>query len=171
MDDFVMADYGTKLFPRAIGYSAGLIDYFLRGQLEWDHFDGLGSGNPNCDPVDKICAKVRNTSTEDTTGPGQIVALVRCCVANDGSQTIEFNMVSTPINISLTREFQEVVFTLTSVPPPLQGAQGWIGELFLVYKGNLGQEPEAVITGGACGNYNQVTLYPHSNLSFFACEL
>jgi hypothetical protein len=80
-------------------------------------------------------------------------------------------MVSTPINISLTREFQEVVFTLTSIPPPLQGAQGWIGKLFLIYKGDLGQETEAVITGGACGNYNQVTLYPHSNFSFFACEL
>ena len=33
LDDFVMKDYGTKLFPRAIGYSAGLIDYFFRGSI------------------------------------------------------------------------------------------------------------------------------------------
>jgi hypothetical protein len=171
MDDFVMRDYGTKLFPRAIGYSAGLIDYFLRGQLEWDHFDGLGSGNPNCDPVDKVCAKVRNTSTEDTIGPGQIVAFVRCCRSSLSGQTIDFNMVSAPINISLTSEFQEIVFTLTSVPPPLQGADSWMGELFLIYKGPLGQEQGAVTTGGPCGNYNQVTLSPQFNHSFFGCEL
>ena len=29
-----MADYGALLFPRAIGYSAGLIDYFFRGQVD-----------------------------------------------------------------------------------------------------------------------------------------
>lgn len=33
LDDLVMEDYGKKLFPRAIGYSAGLIDYFFDGQV------------------------------------------------------------------------------------------------------------------------------------------
>ena len=32
LDDNIMAEYGTLLFPRAIGYSAGLIDYFFRGK-------------------------------------------------------------------------------------------------------------------------------------------
>jgi len=34
LDDNVHEDYGRKLFPRAIGYSAGLIDYFFRGNVE-----------------------------------------------------------------------------------------------------------------------------------------
>jgi hypothetical protein len=33
LDDLVMTSYGAKLFPRAIGYSAGLIDYFFSGEV------------------------------------------------------------------------------------------------------------------------------------------
>ena len=33
LDDKVFQGYGAKLFPRAIGYSAGLIDYFFRGKI------------------------------------------------------------------------------------------------------------------------------------------
>lgn len=34
LDDLVFEDYGQLLFPRAIGYSAGLLDYFFRGTLD-----------------------------------------------------------------------------------------------------------------------------------------
>jgi hypothetical protein len=34
LDDKVYADYMSKLIPRAVGYSAALIDYFFRGKLE-----------------------------------------------------------------------------------------------------------------------------------------
>jgi hypothetical protein len=34
LDDKVLQGYGAKLFPRAIGYSAGLIDYFFRAQID-----------------------------------------------------------------------------------------------------------------------------------------
>jgi hypothetical protein len=33
LDDNVFADYAALLFPRAVGYGAGLIDYFFRGRL------------------------------------------------------------------------------------------------------------------------------------------
>jgi hypothetical protein len=33
LDDHVLADYASLLFPRAVGYGAGLIDYFFRGRL------------------------------------------------------------------------------------------------------------------------------------------
>jgi len=36
LDDSVFAEYASKLFPRAIGYSAGLLDYFFRGKLDVD---------------------------------------------------------------------------------------------------------------------------------------
>jgi len=170
LDRGVFEDYAGKLLPRAIGYSTGLIDYFFRGGIEWTDPDNLGLPSPTCDPVDKICVKVRNISAEAPNGTGQLTAFVRCCQAFPSGQTIDFNVVSTPINVSLTAEFQEVVFTLTSVPPPLQGAAGWNGKLFLVYKGTLGQEQEAVITGGACGNYNEVTFQPQFNFSFFGCD-
>ena len=34
LDSKVFQGYGAKLFPRAISYSAGLIDYFFRGQID-----------------------------------------------------------------------------------------------------------------------------------------
>jgi hypothetical protein len=34
LDDKVFEDYGRLLFPRAVGYSAGLLDYFFRGTLD-----------------------------------------------------------------------------------------------------------------------------------------
>ena len=169
-DAKVLQGYGTKLFPRAVGYSAGLIDYFFRGQIEWTDPDNLGLPSATCDPVDRICVKVRNISLEDTTGSGQLTAFVLCCSSSDGTMTIDLNLVSSPINVSLTGDFQEVVFTLTSVPPPLQGADSWNGSLFLVYKGPLGQEQGVVMTGGPCGNYNEVSFYPQFNYSFFGCN-
>jgi hypothetical protein len=34
LDDKVFRDYAEKLLPRAVGYSAALVDYFFRGKLE-----------------------------------------------------------------------------------------------------------------------------------------
>jgi len=34
LDDKVYEEYASKLVPRAVGYSAGLLDYFFRGQLQ-----------------------------------------------------------------------------------------------------------------------------------------
>jgi len=52
-------DYASKLLPKAIGYSAGLINYFFRGTLKVTEalsIDGDDSG------IKKITAKVINTS-------------------------------------------------------------------------------------------------------------
>ncbi|MGH7388783.1 MAG: hypothetical protein ACREM3_04910 [Candidatus Rokuibacteriota bacterium] len=38
LDDTVFRDYATKLIPRAVGYSAALIDYFFRGRLDVEVF-------------------------------------------------------------------------------------------------------------------------------------
>lgn len=48
LDSRVYEDYAALLLPRAIGYSAGLLDYFFRGRTE---FEGIGDfsqslGNP-----------------------------------------------------------------------------------------------------------------------------
>lgn len=36
LDEHVYKDYGSRLVPRAVGYSAALIDYFFRGRLQGD---------------------------------------------------------------------------------------------------------------------------------------
>lgn len=43
IDDDVHRAYAAKLLPRAIGYGAGLLDYFFRGKLDVDLFSDDGS--------------------------------------------------------------------------------------------------------------------------------
>ncbi|MBI5674219.1 MAG: hypothetical protein HZC48_00125 [Nitrospirae bacterium] len=44
MDEQVYSDYAEKLIPRAVGYSAGLLDYFFRGDIDMVPDDTLGYG-------------------------------------------------------------------------------------------------------------------------------
>jgi hypothetical protein len=67
LDDRVLADYGRKLFPKAVGYSAALLDYFFRG-----------TGGPDGAPILRMAAvdlgtghgtlRVTNESAEDMQG-------------------------------------------------------------------------------------------------------
>lgn len=57
----VHRDYAQKLIPRAVGYSAGLLDYFFRGQLEViPAQDGL--------KVKNISTETMSSYTDSTTG-------------------------------------------------------------------------------------------------------
>jgi len=69
-DPLVNKDYATKLIPRAVGYSAGLLDYFFRGKLHVkrimpsteeeidDPFHQYDTGND----IDKIAVHLQNNS-------------------------------------------------------------------------------------------------------------
>jgi hypothetical protein len=43
-DDECHKDYTAKLIPRAVGYSAGLLNYFFRGEMDMIPDDAIGSG-------------------------------------------------------------------------------------------------------------------------------
>jgi len=44
LDNYVYTDYADQLVPRAVGYSAGLLNYFFRGEIEMIPDDVSGSG-------------------------------------------------------------------------------------------------------------------------------
>ncbi len=44
LDEATHDDYTAKLIPRAVGYSAGLLNYFLRGDMDIVPDDATGSG-------------------------------------------------------------------------------------------------------------------------------
>lgn len=64
LDDKVFQDYGEKLLPRAVGYSAALLDYFFRGSLwvraYWDNgqvvLDLSNEGNETMEGVFEVYA-------------------------------------------------------------------------------------------------------------------
>ena len=143
LDDKVFQDYAVELLPRAIGYSAGLIDYFFRGQL--GAFEVSGGVPESCQPARIVCLDVWNsTEGEETDGAGEVTLLVLCCWP-----TLDTFYVSAPVPITLTRERQMVSFTLNSVPPPGNGADYVFGGTYIIYRGPLGKEEGAVMFGGS----------------------
>jgi hypothetical protein len=141
LDHMVFRDYGQKLFPRAIGYSAGLIEYFFRGKM------ALDTGCDGCNPFGGLCPApfcgdvtmlsvpgLKNSSDvgEDATGPGTVWAVwptwatprVRdpqtgFFVPPVPGGDVIFHL-SDPLPITLARDpTQPLTFTFSNHPPPL----------------------------------------------------
>jgi len=107
------------LIPRAVGYSAGLLDYFFRGKLDVDFVPGA---------VDRTQVELRVTNrSDDAIGPGTLS--VRCDDAN-GTRT------QLPAAVSLTAPVPKDA-DLPRVPfSPPKGTERCV----LVYRGQLGNE-------------------------------
>jgi hypothetical protein len=161
LDDLVFQNYAAHLLPRAIGYSAGLLDYFFRGRIEIappSRFAyGLAAYQPgNASSFTKLRFKVRNATPNEATGSGQMFAVAQYRKALTGANLIDsphaeissqlFFAVSQPLTaVALTDSFQELTFDFGQSPIPANSA-----DLFLtvVYRGRLGLEEDAVMVGG-----------------------
>jgi hypothetical protein len=146
LDDFVMKDYGTKLFPRAIGYSAGLIDYFSRGHLDLGGccFDNL---------ADLLLGRT-------TTWGGSTLSFLAQEDMRGGSVTVvlpyQFGaalgyMVSSSVAVGNVAAGSDAVLSGVSFPsgqapgPGVQCITGIGCPIILVYRGAFGQENDAVV--------------------------
>jgi hypothetical protein len=161
LDDLVFQNYAAHLLPRAIGYAAGLLDYFFRGRIEIApparFAYGLAAYQPgNAGAFSKLRFKVRNATPNEATGSGQLIAVAQYRRALGGADLIDnphaeissqrFFAVSEPLTaVALTESFQEFTFDFGQSPIPTNSA-----DLFLtvVYKGPLGLEDDAVMVGG-----------------------
>lgn len=65
LDDKVLEDYAARLLPKAVSYSAALVDYFFRGKLE-----ATLEGDPA--NVQRLLLKGRNASSEALEGGGTL---------------------------------------------------------------------------------------------------
>ena len=152
------------LIPRAVGYSAGLMDYFFRGTLEIappERFSYLvapyDDGNGQ---FTKLKVKVRNTTSHADTGTGTLQAIVRYRKAYltdpllfpsfAGLYNEPSYAVSKPLDdASLSRDFEELTFDFTDNPIPVQ-----VGDLSIVvaFRGPLVSpeytENDAIVFGG-----------------------
>ena len=164
-EDTVMADYGRLLFPRAIGYSVDLIDYFFRGKIEIEaparyvySLAKYETGNTGF--FTKMRFKVKNateypSTMEDTVGAGQMWAVVRYrkplngdLIENPfGNLSDPFYAVSDPKTATLSRTTaEEHTFDFSgSNRIPTNAADIF---LMVVWQGKLGMEDGAVLVGG-----------------------
>ncbi len=164
LDDNVHDGYGRKLFPRAIGYSAGLIDYFFRGQVDtadppfgyvlvpWEErptsidVEGvkiIGEGQQTGSGTIRMVLLHRNSFTGQPDGP-----------LSPGPKPLV--VVSNEVPFTISAERQTVTFGFDSLPfpttaPPALCCYGNGYMAIIVYRGTLGQElNNSVVASGYC---------------------
>lgn len=164
MDTYVFEGYANLLIPRAVGYSAALLDYFFRGQLEVtlptdpDSLQTNGSGGYN--PISLRVENISPRGEDMTTGSIELVVKYKIpdgtalesypapplgsgeylyivgSVQDDGST---INQIARYNPVDLVFDLPDNGLPTNAVDVRFQ----------VVYKGGLGDEKEsAIATGG-----------------------
>jgi hypothetical protein len=160
LDNNVMSDYGALLFPRAIGYSAGLIDYFYRGSIEFHNPDPPDP--PFSTPPTTITLSLANATPAEETGDGILRLVLQYIGQYNTSEGFPSIVVSEETAQNVTRSLQNTTVPFSSLPfPATVGPTCFPILLFicesavfynvlLVYRGPLGWEDNSVIVS-RCG--------------------
>lgn len=156
LDDYVYEEYADLLIPRAIGYSAGLLDYFFRGELyvallvpSVDEVSlTFGNQNDTGSDIDTVAVFIQNNSKIDDViepiGEGTLTLTISYTDSTSGSTFYESaDTVSvTQIPEKDSGSYFTFLFTLTS-PIPTQTAEDIT--YYFAFRGQLGNEEDAVI--------------------------
>jgi hypothetical protein len=152
LDDNVMADYGALLFPRAIGYSAGLIDYFFDGTVQ----NMLGHGWPeNTTTVDYVpfVSVIYPDAPNQPSGTGTLTLVLYNKPGGVGPVSGPY--VSQPVTATITPqvefdpnfEWLYLTFDFSSNPLPAANSMAdYFG--YVVWRGplaRLGQGPQVIL--------------------------
>jgi len=145
LDEVCWKDYADKLVPRAVGYSAALLDYFFRGTIEITSpdlgFIGSDAGFHN------VTLSAQNTSTfpenEEMSG-GSVHLVVKYKL--DGGDQFQYivKQLEGENHIIPRQTTTSFDFDLSATPIPLAAKDV---SLYLVYKGQLGVESGAIAVG------------------------
>ncbi len=154
-------DYASVLIPRAVGYSAGLLDYFFRGNIEITvPISGAYAQTDNSSGFTQIKLLARNTTrNNEQMSDGTIELIVGYRRAIDDpfknypedypfSSDNEITYIVVPeangIRSIPSDRYIELTFDLSSNPIPLYAINVFIR---LVYHGRLGLEDGAIAVG------------------------
>jgi hypothetical protein len=156
-DEKCHEDYARVLIPRAVGYSAALLDYFFRGKMEislptagiYATTNDAGVGFTQI----TLFAKNTTSNGDEMTG-GTIELVVKYKLAQSdpfqstqvGKSEFRYIVVPEANNItSIPRDSRvELTFDLSQTPLPVNATDVY---LQLVYHGKLGSEDGAVAVG------------------------
>jgi hypothetical protein len=135
-DEACHEDYTKLLIPRAVGYSAGLLNYFFRGQIEAVNPELIKDGSGN---ITGTRFKIKNNTLDEAMEtPGKLVVSYEY---NDTVYGVS-NEVQLAENIETGSESTieyTFIFPDPGIPPSAQGVKYW-----LVYRGKLGNEDDAI---------------------------
>jgi hypothetical protein len=161
-DAKIHEDYAAKLVPRAVGYSAGFLDYFFRGTIKIT--DPNLDFNPAIGGFDFVTLYAENISAEGEDMTGGSISLVVKYKIDEKDQYLtvpsgpkdehdEFQYVVKKLeqNHSIPRTTDEMSdpvefqFDLSGNPIPLNAKEI---HLYLVYRGDLGAEKDDAVAVG-----------------------
>ncbi len=175
LDRHCYEEYASHLIPRAVGYSANLMEYFFRGQLEItapdDFVYGIIDGSSNPQQFTKIKAKIKNISPRekdnqgniisyDAIGSGEVRAVVRYKMIPDYQPDLtkllledEMRLVDYSYSVSSSNDIggishdapEELLFDFVDDPIPA-GVTDLC--LFVIFKGTLGNEADNAVAVG-----------------------
>jgi hypothetical protein len=156
LDEKVYEDYASKLIPRAVGYSAGLLQYFFRGKLYVGFLVpsvdqaiyNVGNANDTGRDIDTVAFFIQNNSklndVIEPIGEGTISLTVSYIDSRAGETVYQSAGTGSVTNVPDmgSENVLTALFTLAE-PIPTQFAK----ELtyYLTFRGELGQEKDAVI--------------------------
>ena len=174
LDDLCYSEYAQNLIPRAVGYSAGLLNYFFRGSLDvsWPatgvYAIADGSQTPYTDTngnlhqqFTKIKAQILNTTPNEEIGAGTLTAIARYKIIPNYAPDLSnyppnsAAMTAAPYSYSVSQqvdvsglsasEYTDISFSFISSPIP-----AGITDLTLqvVFKGTIGNETDNAIAVG-----------------------
>jgi len=163
LNDKIHKTYADFLLPRAVGYSAGLLDYFFRGTLEITNPDrclyGIIDGSAIPQQFKQIKAKVKNTTPNEAMQSGILQAVARYKKRTDyqpdlstdpptSSSAVAFSYsVSTPKSITSLDSSNPTEFTFDFSGSPIPAG---VTDLYLqvIFKGTLGNETDTAVAVG-----------------------
>jgi hypothetical protein len=156
-DEKCHEDYAKLLIPRAVGYSAALLDYFFRGTIGISlPRDGIYAATDDGDGgFTKITLVLKNTTSNgDEMSNGTIDLILKYRLAASDPfvtgpvQAGDYNYKAVPFPyglMSIPKDSQmELDFDLTDDPLPINAVDV---SLLVVYRGKLGMEDGAVAVG------------------------
>ena len=124
-DDLCHADYAQKLIPRAVGYSAGLLDYFFRGDMDLIE-------NPD-NPEGYV---IQNKTEEEMVGTFELYYDNE----NDERVKVPEENGGFPVETSIPAGGKSGNIDFT---PPDDAKEP--GKYILVFRGQMGSETDAVV--------------------------
>lgn len=181
LDNRVRESYASRLIPRAVGYSAALIDYFFRNDIEITPPERFVYGLTTADGAfTEIRLKARNiTSTGEPLSGGtiQLVLTYRQALedpyrANLGGPvptSAEATTIVVPVANGVTSIPSDVPVELVFNLPSNDGLPRLITDLYaqVVYRGAWGDEADAVVVGYK--DFSEPTPIDVMNLMDYVC--
>lgn len=164
LDSKVCADYADKLIPHAVGYSAGLLDYFFRGTIDISLpsngiYSMVNTAQPGFNPATATFTNINllaknSSSTGEQMTNGNIKLVVKYRLAQGDpfhsvpvsvGNEIYYIVVQEANNVTSIPSNTTVLLTFNLSPAlPLYATDVY---LQVVFKGTLGHEDNAIAVG------------------------